>query len=280
MCLFFLSYLLNLSKIRGKTVADEIYLSVFSVVECLARLMYDVTNRWTLSIIAQKYIYRHQKGMNVIYHGVNFFCRGGTTDVMHFLPLYEIKMLDYFRIENGIFLDVGAHVGRYSLFVAKSLRNGYVYSFEPTPRTFEVLMKNIAANDVHNITPLRIALSNSQGLTYLQLSDLNEGANSLVDVGDKNRLICVRTDRLDDIIKKEGIDPKEVVLIKIDVEGNEHLVLNGSKRLLRHGCPRIVFEAGTEDRLLKCRRALERFGYTTKRIDDTNYLAEKQSMWD
>jgi len=62
--------------------------------------------------------------------------------------------------------DIGAHIGIYSLLAAQHVgREGRVYAFEPDPRTFPYLVRNIEQNGFSNIIiPIKKAVSNHEGV--------------------------------------------------------------------------------------------------------------------
>ena len=69
------------------------------------------------------------------------------------------------KIENGIVLDVGSHIGVFSLQVAefkrKKLNNLNIYAFEPSSQSYKNLTKNISINRLQNfINTENYALSN------------------------------------------------------------------------------------------------------------------------
>lgn len=61
--------------------------------------------------------------------------------------------------------------------------------------------------------------------------------------------------------------------MKIDVEGSELLVLNGSRKLLEAFRPTIIFEAWDNAAFVKISSFLKSFGYSFKRLDEYNYMA-------
>ena len=62
----------------------------------------------------------------------------------------EFNLSPHFYLPpDSIFLDIGANAGKYSVMLANKSENSQVYSFEPSPATYEILKKNIALNDVN-----------------------------------------------------------------------------------------------------------------------------------
>jgi hypothetical protein len=74
-----------------------------------------------------------------------FFCRKGKDDVIMAAEVYEFQLRSYFEsFERGIFVDIWANIGKYTVKVAKQIgKKGRVISIEPEPSSFEVLKLNI-----------------------------------------------------------------------------------------------------------------------------------------
>ena len=65
-------------------------------------------------------------------------------------------------------VDVGANLGYYTLLAAKAVgKSGRVWSFEPEPHNFMLMVKSMHASDFHNIEPVQIALSDKAGTEKL-----------------------------------------------------------------------------------------------------------------
>jgi FkbM family methyltransferase len=143
--------------------------------------------------------------------------------------------------EGMCVFDVGANIGYYTLLAARAVgSSGRVYAFEPGPRNFELLARNIAENRFTNVRPVNAAVSNRAGVVRLHLDDANFGAHSLEagSVGTSSgRSVEVETVRLDDFAD-EARAFEAGVLVKVDVQGAEALVVEGGRRLL--ALPRIT----------------------------------------
>jgi len=68
---------------------------------------------------------------------------------------WEYENLSFLRnliTEGDTVLDVGAWIGAYTLFFSRLVgRSGRVFSFEPNPETYKILLDNIRMNNVSNI---------------------------------------------------------------------------------------------------------------------------------
>jgi FkbM family methyltransferase len=255
---------------RGRTLTDELYL----IKSFMFLFFLGLANKGSLAVFEKRYLFK--KEFHVVSFGATFVCRRNSTDLLYVLPFYERALLGYFKITPGVFVDVGAHTGRYSLIIAKNSIDSRVYSFEPTPETYTTLIRNISSNNLKNIFPQNIALSNQKGKMNLFLSNGNEGENTLVESDEKEgSFTLVQTNTLDNVIMDNNVDPRSVKLIKMDVEGAEYFVFQGSEQLLNYGSPSIIFESNSADNLLKCKALLNKYGYIVKKINSTNYIAQK-----
>lgn len=143
--------------------------------------------------------------------------------------------------ENGVFLDVGAHLGLFSAVLERvsADRLAAVHAFEPTPETFALGGRLRDANGL-GFGYHCLALSNANGEASLYLSNKTEMTNSLVAGFRQARgLLNVRTIRLDDVVALLNVAPS---VIKIDVEGHEVPVLEGAMGVMERYRPSLVLE--------------------------------------
>ena len=157
----------------------------------------------------------------------------------------EFCVLDRALLPGMTFVDVGANMGLYSLFAAKKvLPQGWVLALEPSSREYELLKRNVQLNGLQNVRALRVAASDRSGTAELLIAPLkNAGHNTLGAFGYDTALErkeVVPLERLDDVMRKEGVQRVEV--IKIDVEGAELLVLRGAVETLRRFHPLLLLE--------------------------------------
>ena len=149
--------------------------------------------------------------------------------------------------EGSVFLDVGAHIGYFSMKAAAKVGNaGRVLAFEPNPDTLKLLYDNVAANDARNVTVEPIACTDkAQTLTFYAAAIENTGMSSLarknaqVD-GAAPKAFTVQGRPIDDVVRELNLT--RVDAIKVDVEGAEVLVLRGSVETLKRFHPKLVIE--------------------------------------
>jgi FkbM family methyltransferase len=125
-------------------------------------------------------------------------------------------------------LDVGAHVGYYTLVSAVLAGpSGRVHAFEPNPRNAEFLRRHVRINRLDTVRVEQAAVSDRAGTARFDFGT-GSGTGHLADAG----ALEVRTLRLDDYCAEHALAP---AAIKIDVEGAEMSVLHGARETLaRH----------------------------------------------
>ena len=148
---------------------------------------------------------------------------------------------------TDVFWDVGANVGAVTLVASRLCER--VIAFEPDPRTLPLLADNIRRNERQNVEIVPAALGSAPGTAILhQAATMNTGMSSLID--DRSPTVGqISVDVLEaDQLVRDRAELRPTV-IKIDVEGAEHLVLRGARALLAEGTVRaVIFEDrhGTE----------------------------------
>jgi len=149
---------------------------------------------------------------------------------------------------GGTFVDVGAHVGWYTLKAAQVVGpKGHVIAVEPNRETLVQLRDNIRASRVNAIVVVApVACSESETtLTFYATSRANTGGSSLslANAAQDAPITAsypVRARRLDDIVEEARVG--RVDAIKIDVEGAEFLVLKGAAETLDRDRPIVAVE--------------------------------------
>lgn len=149
---------------------------------------------------------------------------------------------------KGVFIDVGAHIGYYSLKAAKKVGfEGSVLAVEPNPETLVRLQANLDANAIGKIVKIApVACSDREAtLEFFASPRANTGESSLSrknasQEGQDVRTYQVHARPLDDIVDELGLQRLDV--LKIDVEGADFMVLKGAERALRRFHPVLYVE--------------------------------------
>jgi FkbM family methyltransferase len=158
---------------------------------------------------------------------------------------WEPELAELFELEEGmVFLDVGAHIGKYAVRAAVKVGDsGRVVAVEPDRDNFQLLVKNIALNGLRNCIPLRIAAYSSEGEITLFKGPSSAEHSTSEDFGKGSYKVRARV--LDNVLTEIGVAGLD--LIKIDVEGAEIDVLRGLEGTLRKGKARLIMEVMKRD---------------------------------
>jgi FkbM family methyltransferase len=144
--------------------------------------------------------------------------------------------------EGGVYVDVGANSGYfYALKVAAKYPTAKVLAFEPDPKILHHLERNVAVNNLPNISIFRIALSERPGRMQMT-ADLG-ASNYLVDTASANwgaGTIEVEAQTMDQFAEAHGL--LEIKLIKVDIEGHELGFLRGATATVQKMKPILLME--------------------------------------
>ena len=151
--------------------------------------------------------------------------------------VYETELTKYLLNNikpDSVFVDVGANIGYYTCLAAKKISNGKVFAFEANERAFRLLERNVMINWASCPVSLEnIAISKSKGEVFFKnykyrfvnsqfLVSEEEGEINSSDV------VKVSTISLDEYFGKD----QRIDFLKIDVEGAELNVLEGSRKII------------------------------------------------
>jgi FkbM family methyltransferase len=161
--------------------------------------------------------------------------------------LYERGYISWacenFIKEDKEVVDIGAHIGMYTVEMARRAKR--VHSFECSPKSYNYLCANILLRDLsYKVKTYNTALSNHTGTTPYYIRDpLDGGGNSIcpLDVYRSCPSVEVPMTTLDSF----GLT--NINFIKADVEGHEEYVFRGAvKTLEENDYPPILFESWPE----------------------------------
>jgi FkbM family methyltransferase len=163
---------------------------------------------------------------------------------------------------SGVFIDVGANIGLFSLAFAHHFDR--VLSIEANPKTFSILQTNLALKDIVNVDAICVAASDDERRSHIfapadgSLGGVTMNPN---EHGAEASAIEIQCQALDKIIEERGYT-HPIGMIKIDVEGHEHEVMKGAINMLRLHRPLVLFEALNAPRTRACLDTLIECGYS------------------
>lgn len=164
---------------------------------------------------------------------------------VYFLGEYEPDITEIISkiVKKGdVCLDIGANIGWYATLLQKLVgANGQVYAFEPVPKTFSLLSRNVELNSkTGNIFINSIALGETEKEVEIYLFDnLPDGHASLATGGKSGfQTFNAQMVTLDSFVEKNKIG--EINFIKADIEGAELSMLKGASKIFEQPRPPIL----------------------------------------
>ena len=143
-------------------------------------------------------------------------------------------------INSGYVLDIGAHIGTFSLGAAAL---GYkVCGFEPSPSNFNVFRDSVEKNKFEmNVKPVNVGCSDCN--SKINFEDDGPYSHATADLSQtSSKTITVNCKPVSDILSELNID--SVSFIKLDAEGYELKAILGMKELLsRADSPPMLVES-------------------------------------
>jgi FkbM family methyltransferase len=184
------------------------------------------------------------------------------------------------RVREGFtFIDVGANVGAYSLYVAAVAGpTARILAIEPQAEIFDRLTYNIGLNPFGTIKAVACALADKAGELTLFLDPHNRGESSVKIVGSgQAAAVKVPAVTLLELVQQEGF--RAVDAVKLDVEGAEDLILDpffrDAPESLFPGL--LIIEDGRNQWQIDLPALLERRGYRLLKQTRLNLVYERRA---
>jgi FkbM family methyltransferase len=192
--------------------------------------------------------------------------RDGTRDA------YMTEIFERTIDPGMVVLDIGAYMGYFTLLAARRAgRDGTIVSFEPHPRSFQLLRQNVVQNDFGDrVILVQKALAATTGVRRFFARSVNESESGFTP--SQNRLSELEVDC---VVADAFLLGRAVDVVKIDVEGSELEVLRGMRQTLSGSAGATLFveynpaalrSAGTNP--LELLELLDRYGYEAYVIDE------------
>lgn len=199
-------------------------------------------------------------GSIVKYKGVMFHCNY-ITDFDVFFQGSTVPECEHgysipeCHIEEGdIVFDCGSYIGIFSYFASKKAST--IFAFEPMPKSYLILTKNIAMWGVKNkVIPINIGIYSEDTIKDFLFNPVAPEVASLLDTNSKNikeihrasknslefphqEIIKTKLTKIDSFVKNENLN--RVNFIKMDIEGSEIEAIKGAKDVIKKFKPRMA----------------------------------------
>lgn len=166
--------------------------------------------------------------------------RTNSTDIQTFTNIWiweEYKNKIFSIGENDIIIDVGAHIGLFSLYASQFCTRGKIYAFEPIRSNYDLLVFNIDLNQAKNVKTFQKAVSDKSGILRLFLSPDAAAHSIFLKSSSYQDVECTS---LEDIMDSNEIEICN--LLKLDCEGSEYSILDSLPNSYFDRIQKIVME--------------------------------------
>jgi FkbM family methyltransferase len=162
------------------------------------------------------------------------------SDNIAFNGFYELSLtrrIHNLALKGGLFVDVGANIGYFSILWTSASMTSKAICFEVSPRNIAYLSNNVERNSLSDrILIIPKAASKQDGTIEFDLGPTAQtGWGGIVNKKSESSIVVPMT-RLDTELSDVSID-----VLKIDVEGADTWVLLGCEHLLRSKRIKTIF---------------------------------------
>ena len=180
----------------------------------------------------------------------------------------DIPLLKTFVKPTDICWDIGANAGTYTLHLSRLAAK--VFAFEPVPHSLDILQDVTRRARLTNVVSRSLALSDKVGRAKMAVPVEGFYGGFYIASLDAAGALDVETSTIDALIAQGVPEPD---FIKCDVEGAEHLVLDGARALLERRHPIWLLETFRDDMVTR----MQSLGYRAHSRDSSNHLVEVTS---
>jgi len=150
--------------------------------------------------------------------------RVGSTDFYVLTNVWLLEEYNSKKIQirkDDIIIDIGAHIGLFTIYVSQFCTNGRIYCYEPIKENYDLLAYNIELNNIKNTIIFQKAVTDKSSVVRMFLNQ-DAAAHSVFTESDE--YVDIESVSLKDIFDSNEI--KKCDLLKLDCEGSEYIILN------------------------------------------------------
>lgn len=227
------------------------------------------------------------RDMLIRYRNSLFLARQGQLEIWLLNPASEPHAFEVFDpAEGDIVVDMGAHVGKYTLPSANLVGDeGHVFAFEAVPDHYEALEENVELNELSNVTALNAATYDENRDMWLVGWDLKpepDPEHPEAEHINPEGSMPVKALTVDSVLEED--DVQSVNYVKIDIGRQELNAIRGMEKTLRASDDVTMLVEIGEENYEEVDALLTELGFNGTAIDDSwsasglkDYVYEKNS---
>jgi FkbM family methyltransferase len=195
----------------------------------------------------------------------------------------EVQVFQDILKPGHVVFDIGANIGCHSVAFSRLVGpSGVVFSYEPERNNFTTLAGNIAINNLRNVHVFQKAVGSTSGLIAVPEIDVDKTVNfgGLSLIHDYS----VSSHYPVPLITLDEYNYIRCDLIKIDVEGMEKLVLQGSQETIKKNKPILYLENDREEKSKDLIEYIKSLDYVVYKhlapfFNPNNYFGDKENVF-
>jgi len=234
--------------------------------------MINVVKNWYVIFFVYFGIYNKEFYTLYLKNGLKIKLRTKSTDLQAFTNVWILKEYEvegFEILDNDVIIDVGGHVGLFSLFASLNSHNGKIVTIEPYPKNLNLLKENRNNNNFHNIVILNNAVTNKSKNLELFVNQTDDSAHSIYGTGEN--IIQIKGVTLIEIMQENEISKCD--MLKMDCEGAEFEIIksltNEELSKINKICLEYHIKENDLSSLNKLKKRLEKMNYDVN-IKPTN----------
>jgi FkbM family methyltransferase len=162
-------------------------------------------------------------------NGFLFSVPADTTDINPFTDIWFRGVYDAPGIafdQAKTVIDVGGHIGAFTLYVASHSPEARIYTLEPEPQSFAYLQKNVVQNNLADrVTCIQAGVGGQEGTMELHVVPGRGEGNSVYRAPEGSTTLSIDVVRLQDLFDREKIEHCDI--LKMNAEGVEYEIFYG-----------------------------------------------------
>lgn len=222
-----------------------------------------LVKNWYIIPLAHYGLFKESSFILHLRNGNHLKLRTNSTDIQAFVNVWIIEEYNTknFNIkDNDVIVDVGAHIGLFSIYVSQFCHTGKILAFEPIKENYDVLLENVRLNQLGNISTFNLAVSDKNLPLKIYLNRSDNAAHTIYGTGED--FVDIDSTTLKEIIDSHC---DKIDLIKLDCEGAEYDILSSLPKDYFERIEKICMEYhiidNNLDRLKRLKLHLQEFGF-------------------
>lgn len=235
---------------RRRGLGERLYAFAYRYLTALvksAQLVFLSLRFWSIPFWLKFWTWRGAE-IQAAVGGLTFWVRSRRLHVK-LTDLYMITSCVIFEQYNGrpgfelgpedTIVDVGGHIGSFSVYAGSRARRGRVFTFEPNASSYTQLVKNLQANGLGHVVAAHQAVGRASETRTLYSAKLNSAENNFYRGGTNSEEVACTT--LEEIFRKHKIERCD--FLKVDCEGAEYEIFTSTPQDVLAKVRRIGIEA-------------------------------------